>query len=369
MSQESTKIGIVGCGNISGAYLKIAPTFDNLEVAACADIIPERARARSEEFGVPRACTVEELLADPDIRIVVNLTIPMAHAEVGMAVLEAGKSLYNEKPLAITREEAQGMLRLAREKGVLIGGAPDTFLGGGHQTCRKLIDDGWIGEPVAAAGFMLGHGHETWHPDPAFYYKPGGGPMFDMGPYYLTDLVMLMGPVRRVTGSTRITFPERRITSAPKYGEIIEVEVPTHVAGVMEFASGAIGTLTTSFDVWGSQLPHIEIYGTEGTLSVPDPNGFGGVVRLRRAGAEGWSEIPLTHGYTENSRSLGVADMAGALQKGRSHRASGELTYHVLDLMHAFHDAAAQGRHVELESTCGQPVPLPLGLAPGQVDL
>ena len=159
MSQESTKIGIVGCGNISGAYLKIAPTFDNLEVAACADIIPERARARAEEFGVPRACTVEELLADPDIRIVVNLTIPMAHAEVGMAVLEAGKSLYNEKPLAITREEAQGMLRLAREKGVLIGGAPDTFLGGGHQTCRKLIDDGWIGEPVAAAGFMLGHGH------------------------------------------------------------------------------------------------------------------------------------------------------------------------------------------------------------------
>jgi len=367
MSRKSVKIGIVGCGNISGAYLKIAKGFPILEVAAVADIDMERARSRAREFGVPRACTVEELLADPEIRIVVNLTIPKAHTEVGIAALEAGKCVYNEKPLAITREDGKKMLALAEEKGVLIGGAPDTFLGGGHQTCRKLIDDGWIGEPVAAAAFMMGHGHESWHPDPEFYYQTGGGPMFDMGPYYLTALINLMGPVKRVTGATRITFPERTITSEKKYGQKIQVEVPTHIAGIMDFASGAIGTISTSFDVWGGKLPFIEVYGTEGSLSVPDPNNFGGPVVVKRERGE-WQEVPLTHGYLENTRSIGVADMACALQSGRPHRASGELAYHVLDLMHAFHDASDQGRHVEMESTCTRPASLPLGLLPGEVE-
>ncbi len=365
---EKVRIGIIGCGTISGAYLKIARAFPILEVAACADLLPERARARAEEFGVPRACSVEELLGDSSIEIAVNLTIPRAHAAVGLAALEAGKSLYNEKPLAVERDDGRKMVELAGKKGVRLGGAPDTFLGGGLQTCRKLIDEGWIGEPVAAAAFMLGHGHESWHPDPAFYYQRGGGPMFDMGPYYLTAMVMLMGPVRRVTGAARITFPERTITSQPKHGQKIQVEVPTHVAGIMEFASGAIGTITTSFDVWAGQVPRIEIYGTEGTLSAPDPNGFGGPVRLRRAGAGDWSEIPLTHPYVENTRSIGVADMACALRSGRPHRASGELCFHVLDLMHAFHEAASQGRHIEMQSTCPRPAPLPLGLAPGQLD-
>ena len=257
---------------------------------------------------------------------------------------------------------------MARARGVRIGCAPDTFLGAGIQTCRKLIDDGWIGEPVAASAFMMCHGHESWHPDPEFYYKVGGGPMFDMGPYYLTALVALLGPVRRVTGATRITFPERLITSEPRHGTVIKVDVPTHVAGVLEFASGAIATIVTSFDVWHAELPRIEVYGAEGTLSVPDPNCFGGPVRLRRAGASEWSDIPLTHGYSENSRGIAVADMAYAIRSGRKHRASGELAYHVLDVMHAFHDAAREGCHVELESTCARPAPLPMGLAPWTLD-
>lgn len=365
---KTTRIGIVGCGAISAAYLKIAKTFPLLEVAACADMVPERARARAEEFGVPRACTVEELLHDPEIEIVVNLTIPRAHAEVALAALEAGKHVYNEKPLAVRREDGKKLVEHARTRGLRLGAAPDTFLGGGHQTCRKLIDDGWIGEPIGATAFMLCHGHESWHPDPAFYYQHGGGPMFDMGPYYLTALVNMMGPVRRVTGMTRITFPERTITSQAKYGQKVQVEVPTHVAGIMEFHNGAIGTITTSFDVWAGQVPRIEVYGTEGSLSVPDPNGFGGKVQVRRAGGADWAEVPLTHGYTENSRSIGVADMAQALRSGRTHRAGPELVFHVLDLMHAFHDAASQGQAVELGSTCQRPAPLPLGLLPGQLD-
>jgi predicted dehydrogenase len=299
---------------------------------------------------------------------VLNLTIPRAHAEVGLAALNAGKNVYNEKPLAVRREDGQRMLETAKAKGLLVGGAPDTFLGAGIQTCRKLIDDGWIGEPVAATAFMVCHGHESWHPDPEFYYKVGGGPMFDMGPYYLTALVNLIGAVRCVSGSTRITFAERTITSQPKYGTKIEVEVPTHVAGLLDFANGAIGTIITSFDVWAGELPRIEIYGSAGSLSVPDPNTFGGPVRIRRAGSTEWSEVPLAFGYADNSRGLGVADMASALQAGRSHRASGALTYHVLDIMHAVHDSSRDGRRVELTSACERPAPLPLGLLEGQVD-
>jgi predicted dehydrogenase len=366
MAEARVGIGVVGCGNISGAYLGISKQFPILDVRAVADLDMDRARAAAEKYGVPRACTVAELLADPQIEIVLNLTIPVAHAEVGLAALEAGKSVYNEKPLAVTREDGRRLLEVAKARKLLVGGAPDTFLGGGHQTCRKLIEDGWIGKPVAATAFMLCHGHESWHPDPEFYYKKGGGPMFDMGPYYLTAMVNMLGPVKRVTGSTRITFPKRTITSQKKYGQKVTVEVPTHVAGIMEFASGAIGTIVTSFDVWGAHVPPIEVHGTEGSLSVPDPNGFGGTVVVKRLAGE-WKEVPLTHGYADNTRSIGVADMARALRRGGPHRANEALTYHVLDLMHAFHDAAAAGTHLELESTCKQPAPLALGLLPGEV--
>jgi predicted dehydrogenase len=364
----ATNVGVIGCGNISGIYFKNGKLFRNLDVVACADLDLDRARAKAEEYEIPKACTVEELLADPAIEVVINLTVPKAHAPVCLAALEAGKHVYVEKPLAIHREEGRKVLEVARAKGLRVGCAPDTFLGGGLQTCRKLIDDGWIGQPVAATAFMLCPGHESWHPDPAFYYEVGGGPMFDMGPYYLTALVSLLGPVQRLTASARITYPERTITSKPKYGQKVTVETPTHIAGVMDFASGAVATLVTSFDVWCGEVPRIEIYGTQGSLSVPDPNTFGGPVRVRRMGAKEWSEVPLTHGFAENSRGIGVADMAAAIQSDRPHRASGDLAYHVLDLMQGFLDASEQGKHYTPVSTVERPAPLPLGLPPDSVE-
>lgn len=365
---EPVKVGIIGTGTISAIYLKNARWLEMIEVAACADLLVERARTRAAEYEVPNAYTVDELLADPEIGIVLNLTIPAAHAEVALVALAAGKSVYNEKPIAISREDGARILALADAQGLRVGCAPDTFLGGGLQTCRQLIDTGAIGTPIAATAFMLNHGPEGWHPDPGFYYQPGAGPMFDMGPYYLTALVSMLGPVRRVTASARVTSPTRTIGSAPKRGEVIQVNTPTHIAGVMDFASGAIGTLVTSFDVWGAQVPRIEIYGTQGSLSVPDPNTFAGPVRLLRAGEKEWTDVPLTHGYAENSRGIGVADMAAAIRSGRAHRANGALAYHVLDLLHAFHDASDRGTHVHIESSCDRPAPLPAGLADGQID-
>jgi predicted dehydrogenase len=361
-------VGIIGCGNISPAYIKGCRMFDILDLVAVSDIDMSRARNRASEFNVPTACTVDELLANPDIKIVINLTIPKAHAEVNMAAIAAGKNVHCEKPLAVNRADGQRTVAAANAKGVLLGCAPDTFFGGGIQTCRKLIDDGWIGYPVAATAFMTCHGHEGWHPDPEFYYEMGGGPMLDMGPYYLTALVNLMGPVSRVTGSARITFPERVIGSQPKKGKRIVVETPTHVAGVMDFASGAVGTIITTFDVWAANLPRIEIYGSEGSLSVPDPNTFGGSVKVRRAGAQDWSEIPLMFPYVENSRGIGVADMAYALTSGRPHRASGALAYHVLDVMESFGVASQAGKHVEIISGVDRPAGLPLGLRHGELD-
>ncbi|MEN6520574.1 MAG: Gfo/Idh/MocA family oxidoreductase [Armatimonadota bacterium] len=357
---QKAKIGIIGCGNISGIYFQNGKIFDILDVVGCADLDVERAKAKACEHGC-KAYSVDEILADPSIDIILNITIPKAHAQVAFAALEAGKSVYNEKPLAITREDGRKMLDLAKSKGLRVGCAPDTFLGGGIQTCIKLIEDGWIGDPIAATAFVTGHGPESWHPDPEFFYKAGGGPMFDMGPYYLTALITMMGPVRRVTGSARITFSERTITSQPKFGTKVKVDVPTHIAGVLDFANGAVGTIITSFDVWGANLPCIEVYGTQGSLSVPDPNGFGGPVKVKRADASEWTEVPLSHSYSENSRGIGLADMAYAIRSGRAHRANGELAFHVLDIMHSFHDASKQGKHIELEGTCQRPQPLPMG--------
>jgi predicted dehydrogenase len=354
------KVGIIGCGNISRIYFTNLKQYPEVEVTGCADLDPARARAMAEEFGILNAYTVEELLADPEIGIVVNLTIPQSHAPVCIAALEAGKHVYVEKPLAVTREEGERILETARRQGLRVSGAPETFLGGAIQTCRKLIDDGAIGRPIAAVGFMLGGGHEGWHPDPAFYYKRGGGPMFDMGPYYLTAFVNLLGPIRRVTGSAVISHPQRTVRSEPKRGEIIDVEVPTHIAGILDFENGTVGTLITSFDTpVGGTLPNIEIYGTEGTLLVPDPNNFGGTVRLRRQGDQQAVEIPLTHGFTNNNRGIGVADLARSIAEGIPHRASGEMAYHVLEAMHGFHDASAEGRHYEMRSSCERPKPMP----------
>jgi predicted dehydrogenase len=356
---QTTNVGIVGCGNISGIYMEAGNKWDILNIVACADIDLPRAQAQAARYGIPKACGVEELLADPSIDIVINLTIPAAHAEVALAALAAGKSVYNEKPLALEREQAKRMLDLAREKGLRVGCAPDTFLGGGLQTCRKLIDEGVIGEPIGASAAMMSHGPEGWHPNPDFFYQPGAGPMFDMGPYYLTALTTLLGPVRRVSGSTRVSFPERVIGSEPLRGQVIKVNTPTHIVGVLDFVAGAIATIITSFDVWSSELPRMEIYGSKGTLSLPDPNTFGGPVRLRLADEQSWTDVPITHSYTQNSRGLGVADMAEAIRSGRAHRANGELAYHVLDLMHTIHDASHEGRHIEMTSSCQRPDALP----------
>ncbi|MFD0961161.1 Gfo/Idh/MocA family protein [Paenibacillus chungangensis] len=362
------KAGIIGTGNISGIYFQNGRSFEAMEIVACADLDVERAKEKGEKHGV-RGCSVEAMLADPEIEMVINLTIPAAHAAVNKQALEAGKHVYVEKPFAVTREEAQEVLQLAKTKGLYVGSAPDTFLGGGIQTCIKLIEDGWIGTPIGATAFMVCGGHESWHPSPAFYYEKGGGPMYDMGPYYLTALVAMLGPITRVTGSAAISYPERTITSQPLHGQKVSVDTPTHIAGIMDFTSGAIGTLLTSFDVkGGSTLPRIEVYGSGGTLLVPDPNGFGGEVKVWRAGSNEWSTIPLAFGYESNARGIGAADMAKAILTGRKHRASGELGYHVLEAMHGFHDASEQGVHYRMKSSCERPEPLPMGLAPNRLD-
>jgi len=354
------RVGVIGCGKISDSYFPNLRKFPLLETVACADLDLERARISAEKHGIPKACSAEELLRDAEIDLVLNLTIPKVHAEIALASLNAGKSVHGEKPLAVTTEEGKSILEKADALGLKVGSAPDTFLGAGIQTCRKLIDDGAIGTPVAANAFMLSGGHENWHPDPGFYYQPGGGPMFDMGPYYITALVNLLGPIKKVTGMTRITYPERIITSKPKSGDVIKVNTPTHIAGIMRFESGAIGNISTSFDVKGGHtMPCIEIYGSEGSMLVPDPNGFGGSVKVRKPGRESnWEEQPLTHKYTQNSRGVGLADLAYALKSGRPHRASGKLAYHVLEVMQAFLNSSDQGNQIEIESTCERPAPM-----------
>jgi predicted dehydrogenase len=368
MSIKPVKTAIVGCGTISSIYLQNCTTWPILDIVACADLFQERAEAQAAKFGVPRALSVDAVLADPEIELILNLTIPAAHAAVGLAALRAGKSIYNEKPLAISREDARLMLDEANARGLRVGCAPDTFLGAGMQTCRRLIDAGELGQLVAATAFMGSRGPDHWHPDPAFLFKLGAGPLFDMGPYYLTALIALFGPIRRVTGSARITYPVRTMGHEARRGEKIEVEAPTHVASVIDFVSGPIATLVTSFDIWDGYIPTITVFGSQGTLSHPDPNTFGGPVVLKQNGAEEGRSIELAFGHAENSRGLGLADMAYAIRTGRPHRASGELAYHVLDTMHAIIEASETGRHVELSSSCERPAAFPTGLAARELD-
>ena len=355
MDQGAVRVGLVGCGYISDRYLTNAARFPAFDIVACADAVPERAVARGAAHGVVAVKAVADLLADPEIEIVLNLTTPDAHAAIAQAALAAGKSVYNEKPLALALGDGARLVETARASGLRLGAAPDTFLGGGLQTCRQLIDEGAIGAPVAATAFMLNHGHESWHPSPDFYYRAGGGPLFDMGPYYLTALVALLGPVRRVTGSARITFPERTIRSEPRAGERIAVDVPTHLAAVLDFASGAIATLVTSFDVWAPRESRLEIYGAAGSLNLPDPNTFGGPVRMLTADDTTWREVPVPRPFTDNSRGLGLADMAAAIRSGRPHRANGDLAYHILEIMHGVETASRENRHVAIVSTCERP--------------
>jgi len=365
---KTMKAGVIGCGNISAIYFEAGRKFRNLDIVAAADIDLERAKARAEQYGIAKTCTVDDLLSDPGVEIVINLTIPAVHYQVCLRALQAGKHVYVEKPLSATREEAKHLLDLAAAKGLRIGGAPDTFMGAGLQTCRKIIDDGWIGRPVAATAFMMNMGPEEWHPAPEFFYKKGGGPMFDMGPYYLTALVSLLGPIHRISGSVCRAHTERTATSQALHGRKIPVEVPTHIAGTLNFKSGPVASVIMSFDVPAHRLPHIEIYGTEGALAVPDPNYFNGPVLARRLGDSEWREMPLAFGYHENSRGIGVADMINAIHSGRAHRANGDLTFHVLEALHGFHDASETSRYYEMTSCCARPSPLPMGLPNNDVD-
>jgi predicted dehydrogenase len=360
-------IGIIGCGTISAAYLKASQRFANLDIKALADIRSDAAVKRGAEFGLP-GIRVDQLLKRDDIEIVINLTVPLAHTDVSLAVLNAGKHVHSEKPLGVNTTEARKVMELAAVKNLRVGCAPDTFLGGGHQTARKVIDDGGIGTPVAGSAFFMCPGHERWHPAPGFYYLRGGGPMLDMGPYYITDLVQLLGPVASVMGSATRPRQQRLVTSEPMNGTLIPVEVSTHVAGTLEFAGGAVVSIAMSFDVPRHRHSPIEIYGSKGSLIVPDPNRFGGEVAIAKPGGE-WETIPHTHGHVDGEfRSIGVADMAAAIVSGRPHRASGELAFHVLEVMEAFQTSSEQGRRVSIESRVERPAMLPVGIADGQID-
>ncbi len=309
-----------------------------------------------------------DVFADPEVDIVLNLTRPYEHFGVSSEALKAGKHVYSEKPLAATLEEGKELVRLAQEKGLMLGGAPDTFMGAGIQTCRKLIDSGFIGTPVGSAAFMICRGHESWHPDPEFYYKHGGGPMMDMGPYYVTALINLLGGVSAVTGVTKTSFAQRMITSQPKNGTVIDVDVPTYVTGIMQYESGAVGTIFTTFDVHYDSQARLEVYGSEGTLIVPDPNGFGGPIKLLRPEEGKYYEMPLTFGYAGNSRALGLADMAKSLQTGRPCRTTYQQTYHVLEVMTGFQRSSDAGRTIAIESKFERQAPMVNGALKGVLD-
>jgi len=351
-------VGLIGCGNISAAYLRAAAQFADFNIVCLADIDESHARARGEEFGIP-VVGVDALLRDPAIEIVLNLTVPQAHIAVGLDAIAHGKHVHGEKPLSINVADGSRLIDAAAKAGLRVGSAPDTFLGGAHQTARRLLDEGAIGTPLSGTATMMNHGPEHWHPNPGFYYAPGGGPMFDMGPYYLTDLVNLLGPVARVLGLTTKGFPERHITSAPRAGETITVTTATHLSGLLHFANGAVVSLTTSFDVWQHRHGPIEIYGSEGSLVVPDPNRFGGTVALAKR-REPWNDMALSHGFADGEfRGIGLADMARAIRSGRPHRCSGALAFHVLEVMAAFQRSSDAGAAIAIESRCERPAPLP----------
>ncbi|WP_314002015.1 Gfo/Idh/MocA family oxidoreductase [uncultured Paenibacillus sp.] len=368
---QRVKVGVIGCGVISGIYLKnCTRVFDHLvEVAAVADLVPELARKRAEEFDIPAACTVEELLANPEIEIVLNLTAPAVHASINLQALGAGKHVYTEKPFALNRADADEVIALAESKGLLVGCAPDTFLGAGIQTCIKLIEDGWIGKPYAASGtIMMGNYAEGMHPNFRNFYKLGGDPLMDMGPYYLTAMIAMLGPVRRVTGSAQQLYEEITVKNprSPSFGETVRVGAPTNVTATLDFHNGVVASLQAAKEGFGYK-PRLEIYGTEGNLSVPDPNLFGPVpdfeseLRIQFPSSETVT-MPLTHGFKEDSRGIGVADMAYAIRTGRTNRANGRLARHVLDISLGIFEASEWDRHVYIGSTVERPAPLPLGL-------
>lgn len=362
-------VGIIGCGNISTTYFSLAPLFNGIEIRACADLNSAAAKAKAEEYGV-RAESIDDLLSADDIDIIVNLTIPDAHYSVTKQILEAGKHAYSEKPVVLTLEEGKTLRDLAKRKGLMVGSAPDTFLGGAHQQARAHIDSGGVGTITSGTAIVLSHGMEHWHPNPDFFFQPGGGPVLDLGPYYIANLVNLIGPVKRVAALTSMASNTRTITSEPRAGETVPVDTPTNIHALLEFEQGATITLLSSWDVWAHQHSEMELYGSGGSIYLPDPNFFGGTVS---AGGSDFSEVvPLPQwdhpfGKTNqddngvsraNYRAAGLADMALAIMDGRDHRCSLERALHAVDVMTSILKSGETGEFVAMSTTCSRPAAL-----------
>jgi predicted dehydrogenase len=361
-------VGIIGCGNISTTYLSLAPLFKGLKMLACADLNRNAAELRAEEYGV-KAQTIDELLANDELDVIVNLTIPDSHFAVSKAILAAGKHVYSEKPLVLSLEEGEELRALAKAKGLSIGCAPDTFLGGSHQLARKHIDEGHIGRITSGTCHVMSPGMEMWHPNPGFFFLPGGGPILDLGPYYIANLINLIGPVKRVCALTSMASPTRTITSQPLAGQTIPVETPTNIHALLEFVSGATITLSASWDVWSHRHNNMELYGTEGSIFVPDPNFFGGTVEASGRNQDiqplaawdhpfGKDNQDSPRGPRANYRTAGLADMAMALIEGRDARCSLERTLHGIDVMTGILKSGEEGQFVAMSTTCTQPAAL-----------
>lgn len=368
---EPIRVGIIGVGNVLNQYLDKIAVHPEVDIVAMADVNEEAAAARAAEYGVAKAMTPPDLLADPDVELVLNLTPPKLHAPVTLQAIAAGKHVLSEKPFATSLDEAAQILDAARAAGVHVGSAPTTFLGSGMQTSRKLIDDGWIGEPVAAFGSFACRGYEHWHPHVDPFYDEGAGPMLDIGPYLVTNLVNFFGPARRVTASApRSSDTRPRPNADGGYDGVIEIKTPTHVTGTIEFESGAVATLIVSWDIWNHNLPHLEIYGTSGSLATPNPDHFSGAPILRRGeprdlaldmtppGGGDWRETALTH-RDDAYRGIGLAEFGHAIRNGLEPRTGAAFAYHVLEILLAFESSAHQGRHIDIVSTCDRPRPLP----------
>ena len=361
-------LGIIGCGNISTTYLSLTPLFRGIEVRACADIDPAAARAQAKKYGV-RADTVDGLLAADDVDIVVNLTIPAAHYEVSRRALDAGKHVYSEKPFVLDVKQGLDLKKRADKRRLRIGSAPDTFLGGSHQLVRNLIDTGQVGKITGGTCYVMSRGMEHWHPNPDFFFQPGAGPMLDIGPYYITNLLQLIGPVERVVALAATPRKHRIIANGPRRGEKLSVKTPTTIHAVMEFASGAVVTISTSWDVWSHGHAPMELYGEGGTVFLPDPNFFGGDVVFTK-GAKPVKKLPKwahpfgilnqkhPNGTRANYRTAGLADMALAIADGRPHRCSLELSLHAIDVLTGILKSSETGKFVAMQTSCERPAAL-----------
>ncbi|MDG5472703.1 Gfo/Idh/MocA family oxidoreductase [Jeotgalibacillus sp. ET6] len=345
------RVGIVGAGNISDIYLAAPSKFSNIEIAGITDLISSKAEEKAEKYGVPHYPDLATMLEDPSVEVILNLTIPSAHAEISLMALDHGKHVYSEKPLATKFEDGKEIISKAKRLNLRVGVAPDTILGAGIQTALKLIEDGEIGSIVGAKAFMMGSGPESWHPNPAFFYETGAGPLFDMGPYYLSSLLVLLGPIDCVTGIAQTTYRERTIRSAERAGETFPVTTPTHVEGLMHFKSNVTASITATFDIHQSKLPFIEVYGSKGTIHVPDPNFFGGPVTYLTTGHEGWQEAELVSDLTGNERGIGLSNMIASIFANEQHYCHGELGLHVLESMEKLLESSVQRTFLPLETT------------------